>query len=383
MQLHTSYKKKNIYIFFSFGVSLNTWAKKKILEREVKYYQELKKDGYNITFVTYGDNSDLKFRRYLKAIKVIPLFKYIKKNFFTKYLIFLIAPIILKKELESCDLIKTHQITGGLLAVLCSKIKKKKLIIRAGWEPTENYKKWDISFIKYLFLKFNSFLSYKLSNRIIVTSNKIKIFIHKKYNINNKKITVIPNSINIKKFKNIKTKKYLSRAINISRLESQKNLFTLLKLCKISDLELDVVGSGVQLKELKQYAKKIKLKVRFLGQINNNDLPNLLSRYILYVTTSKIEGSPKSIMEAMSVGLPIFGLKANGLNSLITNGKTGYLFSDLKNLSNQIIKFKKNLNILKNMGSNARKEIIKNFNLNKNISYEKEIFENLINEKKY
>jgi len=213
MEIHTNYKKKNIFIFFSFGVSLNTWAKQKILLREVKYYQELQKYKYNITFITYGDNTDLKFNRYLKNIKVLPLFKNIKKNLLTKYLILLIAPYILRRELENCDLIKTHQISGGLLATLCSKIKKIKLIIRAGWEPTENYKNWGISFIKYIFLNINSFLSYKLSNRIIVTSKKIKKFIHVKYNIDNRKIVVIPNSININKFKYLRTQKYFKRVI--------------------------------------------------------------------------------------------------------------------------------------------------------------------------
>jgi hypothetical protein len=125
MPLHTNYKKKNIFIFFSFGVSLVTWSKKKILKREVKYYQKLKKNNYNITFVTYGDKDDLKFKKNLKNIKVLPLFKNVKKNFLTKYLVFLFGPFILNNELNNCDLIKTHQITGGLLAILCSKLKKK------------------------------------------------------------------------------------------------------------------------------------------------------------------------------------------------------------------------------------------------------------------
>ena len=128
MPLHTSYKKKNIFIFFSFGVSLATWSKQKILKREVKYYQKLKKkNNYSITFVTYGDKDDLRFKKKLKNIKIIPLFKNIKKNFLTKYLIFIFGPLILKDELNNCDLIKTHQVTGGLLAILCAKLKKKKL----------------------------------------------------------------------------------------------------------------------------------------------------------------------------------------------------------------------------------------------------------------
>ena len=42
MPLYTSYKKIFLF-FFSFGVSLVTWSKQKILKREVKYYQKLKK----------------------------------------------------------------------------------------------------------------------------------------------------------------------------------------------------------------------------------------------------------------------------------------------------------------------------------------------------
>ncbi len=383
MQLHTNYKKKNIFIFFSFGVSLVTWSKQKILKREVKYYHELQKNNYNITFVTYGDKGDFKFKKNLKNIKILPLFKNVKKNFLTKYLILLFGPFILKNELNNCDLIKTHQITGGLLAILCSKLKQKKLIVRAGWEPTLNYKNWNINFAKFLILKLNSFLSYQFSNKVIVTSREIKNFINAKYFINSKKIIVIPNAINLKKFKNLKTKKYTNRVITISRLEKQKNIFSLLNICKLSNLNLDIIGTGTQLNEIKKNAKKINLDVRCFGQIENNKIPNLLSKYKFYVTSSKIEGSPKTIMEAMAAELPIFGLKAKGINSLVKNGKTGYLHFSIKRLSNRIIELKNKPKILKKLGLNARNLIKKNFKLEKNINLENEIIKKLINEKKY
>ena len=270
-----------------------------------------------------------------------------------------------------------------MLAILCAKLKNKKVIIRVGWEPTLNYKKWNINFIKYLALMLNSFLSYKLSNKIIASSNEIKKFINKKYFINSKKIILIPNSINIKKFKNFKIQKYTNRAISISRLESQKNLFALLNICKLSNLNLDIIGTGTQLMNLRKFAKKIDLDVRFFGQIENNKIPNYLSKYKLYITSSKIEGSPKTIMEAMSSELPIFGLKANGLNSLVQNGKTGYLHSDIKSLSKKIIELKNNKNVLKKLGFNAREQIKKKFNLETNIKIEKKTIEKLFDEKKY
>lgn len=384
MPLHTSYKKKNIFIFFSFGVSLATWSKQKILKKEVKYYQKLKiKNNYSITFVTYGNKDDLKFKQNLKNIKIIPLFKNIKKNFLTKYLILLFGPLILNNDLNNCDVIKTHQVTGGLLAILCAKLKKKKIIVRAGWEPTLNYQNWNINFFKYSILILNSFLSYKLSNKIIVTSNEIKNFINKKYFINSNKIKVIPNAIDINKFKKLKTRKYTNRAITISRLEKQKNIFSLLNICKLSNLNLDIIGTGTQLNELKKFAKRKNLDVRFFGQIENNKIPNFLSKYKFYITSSKIEGSPKAILEAMSSELPIFGLKAKGLNSIVQNGKTGYLHSNIKNLSNKIIELKNNQKILEELGFNARNLIKKNFKFEKNINLENKIIEKLINEKKY
>ena len=111
--------------FFSFGISLKTWHKQKILEREVSYYKKFQKEKYNLTFVTYGNKNDLKFKNYTKDIEIIPLYKNLKKNYLTKYLIFLIAPLILSKTLDKCEIIKTHQVTGGLLALICAIFKKK------------------------------------------------------------------------------------------------------------------------------------------------------------------------------------------------------------------------------------------------------------------
>ena len=108
-----------------------------------------------------------------------------------------------------------------------------------------------------------------------------------------------------------------------------------------------------------------------------------MSKYKLYLTSSKIEGSPKTILEAMSVELPIFGLKAYGLNSLVQNGKTGYLYSNIKNLSKKLIELKNKKKILNSLGLNARALIKKNFSLEKNVKLERETIEKLFNEKKY
>ena len=68
MPLHTNFKKKNIFIFFSFGVSLVTWSNQKILEREVKYYQALKKNNYKVPKINQKSSKvAISTRKYLKV----------------------------------------------------------------------------------------------------------------------------------------------------------------------------------------------------------------------------------------------------------------------------------------------------------------------------
>ena len=64
-----------------------------------------------------------------------------------------------------------------------------------------------------------------------------------------KQIKVIPNAIDINKFKKLKTRKYTNRAITISRLEN-KNIFSL-QIFVLSNLNLDIIGTGTQLNEIK------------------------------------------------------------------------------------------------------------------------------------
>ena len=59
-------------------------AQTKILEREVSYYKKFQKEKYNLTFVTYGNKNDLKFKIIQKDIEIIPLYKNLKKKLFNK-----------------------------------------------------------------------------------------------------------------------------------------------------------------------------------------------------------------------------------------------------------------------------------------------------------
>ena len=53
----------HLVLFFTRGISLRTWDMIGNLDREIALYHFLIDQGLNISFVTYGDSTDLELRR--------------------------------------------------------------------------------------------------------------------------------------------------------------------------------------------------------------------------------------------------------------------------------------------------------------------------------
>ena len=354
-------------------MSLEIWKNKKIFKREINYYKKLINNNFTLKFVTFGNNNDLNFSRELGDIKIFPLFKYFNNNVLTKFIIILISPWVLKDFIKTSDILKTHQISSGIIAILIKFFFKKKVVCRAGWEPTLNFRLWNISYIKYFFYFLNSLITYKYSDKIIVTTNEIKEFVIKKYKIKKDKICVIPNSVDTQKFKKA-SNIYNNRCINISRFVKQKNLFQLIDVANLTGIDLDIIGDGPLRKDLINYIKKTNSKVKILSPVDYDDVAKVFSNYSSFITCSKIEGSPKAILEAMSCELVVFAISNSGISNIIKNNETGFLAPNKEKLIKLI-----NLNFGNNkkfntVGKQAREYIESNFSQDMCIEMERKLF---------
>jgi glycosyltransferase involved in cell wall biosynthesis len=73
----------------------------------------------------------------------------------------------------------------------------------------------------------------------------------------------------------------------------------------LGDVTLCIAGKGELLEETKDLAEKMGLrKVLFLGYVDDRDLPDLYACADYYIMTSKYEGLPLTLLEAMASGLP-------------------------------------------------------------------------------
>lgn len=118
-------------------------------------------------------------------------------------------------------------------------------------------------------------------------------------------------------------------------------------------------GDGERKDQLISLAKKNNLdkNVHFLGY--RSDIPQLLKSSDIFVLSSYREGLPRSIMEAMSAGLPCVVSKIRGNTNLIDDGQGGFLRApnDFWGFSEAINQLVKNPEIRKNMGQYNQNKI--------------------------
>jgi len=127
------------------------------------------------------------------------------------------------------------------------------------------------------------------------------------------------------------------------------------------DSELCMVGPDKDgsLEELKKYVKENNLKVSFPGKLSKPDLISLSEDYCIFLNTSNVDNTPVSVMEAMSLGLPVVSTNVGGMPYLIKNEQTGLLVSpeDPKAMTAACIKLIYQPEFSAQLAKNARIEV--------------------------
>lgn len=112
----------------------------------------------------------------------------------------------------------------------------------------------------------------------------------------------------------------------VGRLVEQKDWSTLIRaLAGIQDpwFEVVVAGAGPLRAALDQEAKQARVRVRFVGGID--DVDTLLTAATAFVSTSLWEGLPLAHIEAASLGLPIVATAVDGVSDIFRDRESARL----------------------------------------------------------
>lgn len=129
----------------------------------------------------------------------------------------------------------------------------------------------------------------------------------------------------------------------------------------IPNIKLLLAGDGTMQEEYEETVKKLELHkyIEFLGF--RSDINSLLKLSDVSVTSSKREGLPVNIMEAMATGIPVIATDCRGNRDLVKSNLNGFLVDqgDTHDFINCIIKLKESEILREKLGNEATKFIQK------------------------
>jgi glycosyltransferase involved in cell wall biosynthesis len=322
-------------LFFTRGVSLELWLNQGLFDREKLAYEEHLKQGNlkKVYWITYG-SEDFKLSSQLKKEKklhsnivIIAMPKVFNIPKIGSYIYSLLIPFLYPKIFRDTDIFKTNQMDGSWSGLIAKWLYRKPLIVRTGYSISQLLCDKDPSSLKCKWFKFIEKYTYKYGDLAIVSSDHNREYIKEKYRINNQKILVLYNYVNLNIFvpKN-EINKYSDRILYVGRLNLEKNLFSLVKAVSDINFVLDIYGEGDQIEnQLKDFAIKNNARVNFFGVISNDQLPKIYNQYNYYILPSYHEGMPKTLIEAMASGCLCIGTDVPGINEIISDGVNGIL----------------------------------------------------------
>ncbi len=303
----------DIALILTFGGSLENWKINGILEREIKIYEELYNSFGIITHIISFGKKDECFNKSYPFIRV-------RSNSYGLHprLYSLLIPILFFKTFQRVKIIKTNQFYGAHIAKKISRIFKKPLIIRQGYNYLKhienehgfcstNYKKAS----KYERKFINS------GNINIFTSKFIASEYEKKYKIDSNKIKVIPNYVIKESWQpSYQIKKNRNTLIFFGRLVKQKNLFSLCTALKGLKKKIILIGDGYQKKALKDYLEENKIEFEIKARLPQNKILYYLNQSDFFILPSLYEGNPKSLIEMMIYKIPTLSSRVVGNNEI-------------------------------------------------------------------
>jgi colanic acid/amylovoran biosynthesis glycosyltransferase len=177
-------------------------------------------------------------------------------------------------------------------------------------------------------------------DKIFAISREGVEYIKGKYNVSNNSLLLSYLGVSISKYSSKKSKKKELKIISIAFCNEVKRIDKIINAIgfyKRNNPDLDVswshIGSGTLFENLISLAKKnlepLGVNFFFLGEMSNSEVHVFFeeNEIDILINTSKSEGIPVSIMEAMSYGVPVIAPNVGGIAEIVTD-ECGVLMSD-------------------------------------------------------
>ena len=279
---------------------------------------------------------------------------------------------------EKPDIIHAHSAKGGIIGRVASLFYKVNVL----YTPhAYSYLSASNGLKRYFFLTVEKILKYKSIlvacsmseytrgiKEVGYKSSRVELF-------NNSVLPINPDAITSSFLHNL-PKEYIC---TVGRPSYQKNIEMMIEVIReakkvIDNIHLVVMGVGEyypNLEAVKKLIKKYKLEdnITLVDWINRTDIFKIVSESKFYISTSRYEGLPYSMIEALALRKCFVVTACDGNKDLVIDQHNGYTIDEnnVKKMAEKVVELYQNKQIRRKMELNSIRLFEKRYNLAENI----------------
>jgi len=346
---------QNLLFIMTPGVNLSVWKENGSLSREIKPYLEYAKCGFTVRILTFGlEKYDFpNLDRNIEFIQV-PL-GVLRAHF---------LPFTHRSHFKWADVIKTNQSYLSWIFVAAAKLFNKPILLRCGYVHGEYLETTSAPLFRTRVYQFFEALAFRFANRAQVPTGDLAKWITARYRVDSQRVSIVPNFVDTDVFKPAPDEeKEENSVISVGRLHPVKRFDLLIRACAlIPGCKLTIIGEGPERSLLSALAKDLGVVLNLPGNLPNEMVPVILRRHKAFAITSVREGHPKSLIEAMSCGLPCVAVSAPGIDNIVQDGANAVLSEgSAAQLAKSLGVVLFNSDSAEKIGAGARKFVVENY----------------------
>jgi glycosyltransferase involved in cell wall biosynthesis len=348
IQIHKKYLKGNVFYYFGLGLNKSIEGHKRLVPRRIIFFYKL------IKFLFRKRNNFVQYKAIIRSFKKNKI-----KVVLVEYGTHANQILPLVKEANIPMIAYFHGYDASITEII---------------ERNKNYKEL-----------------FAYATRVFVVSKKMEQML-KSTGCPGSKIVYNPCAPNVE-FESLKPTFSKKQFICVGRFTDKKapyyTIFAFAKVLKVQpDAQLIMAGKGLLLNVCENLVNHLQINnnVHFLGVITPEKFRDYLSESMAYVQHSirasngDMEGTPVSILEASSAGIPVISTCHAGIPDVILDGKTGFLVEehDVDGMAEKMIQLLKDRDLCIQLGKNGKQRVKANFSLQKHLYKIDSIIEQIV-----
>jgi glycosyltransferase involved in cell wall biosynthesis len=354
----------HLVVFMTDGMSLKAWRDNGLLDRETAIYRGMQPRLASITFVSYGDATDLDL---VPAGMTVICNRWRLPQRVYRQWVMRGLPRVWRRP----TVVKSNQTRGADVALTAARSGNHRFIARCGYMLSEfTVRQTGEGSPQAEAARALERRVFGAADGVVVTSSAMRDLVVGAYGVEPTRVEVIPNYVDTTAFAPSGSG-HGRRVAFVGRLDTQKNPAAMIEAMAGLDAELVVIGDGPLRSQLEDQAQRLGVPAIFHGARPHREIPGLLAGCSVFLLPSFYEGHPKALLEAMAAGLAVVGTDVPGTRDVIEPDRTGLLCgTDAASMRSAVGRLLDDPLLADRLGNAARCLAIDNFSLERIVEAE-------------